>query len=96
MGELKLHTKSRAKPISYWNPDPIEDNAIICLVESVDSDPDFQFDPTSRFGMEVCLWHGLKKGETIAMHQRTGYSVLLPWLIAEVRFVVDKVRDVVI
>ena len=88
-------TKGGGRKFFYVLPNEVEDNDIICFIESDQPDPNLNFQGI-QVSLEVCLWHGLRDGETNPMYQRSPYSVLLPALLSEVKFVIQSVKAAVI
>jgi hypothetical protein len=86
----KLREDKQIIPVS----EPIENNTEICIVESPKPDPRLTFKGHS-LGMEIALWHGTRDANSNPMDGRTGYAGLLPYLISEVKFVVESVRTAV-
>jgi hypothetical protein len=90
-----LSDPTKGKKVGLIKPEPIKNNDIVCVAES--DEPDTQFALNSiKAGIEIALWHGLRDGDTNPLNARTGYSVLLPRLLSEVRFIVDQVRAAVV
>ena len=77
--------------VCWINPEPIQHNDVICIIESSKPDPNLAFRGI-RAGVEISIWHGLREGSTDAMAERSGYSALLPLLIEEVRFVIETFK----
>jgi hypothetical protein len=73
----------------FVNPDPIQHNDIICLVESSEPDPNLRFEDLGA-RVDISIWHKLRKGSINPLEKRSPYSSLLPILIGEVRYVIDS------
>ncbi len=85
-------TEDKGNKTVRIKPDPIEDNDIICVIESSEPDPQLAFIEIG-VAIEVSLWHGLRDGDVNPLHTRTGYKTLIPMLIEEVRFAINQVRS---
>jgi hypothetical protein len=77
------------KKVPRVNPYPIEQHDVVCIIESDQPDPNLAFH-MGEFGVEICIWHRLRDGDTEQVNARTGYSVLIPLLIQEIRFVIEQ------
>jgi hypothetical protein len=86
-----IHSMSSGKKTFLVNPDPIQHNDVICVVESSEPDPNLRFDKLSG-SVEISIWHKLRDGSTDPLQQRTSYSSLLPMLIAEVKYVITMFK----
>jgi hypothetical protein len=84
---------ARGRKFVYLIPEPVNDNDVICVIESTEADPDLALHD-ARIGMEIALWHGLREGETNPMRAHSGYSALIPLIISEVKFVIDQIKAV--
>ena len=80
--------------ISFINPEPIQNNDIVCVIESGEPDPKLAI-RTIEVGVVVSIWHKAREGSTSPLEMRTDYHTLLQSLIGEVRFVIDVFKNVV-
>ncbi len=87
---LCVGDSERGRKLVRINPEPVQDNDIVCVIESTEPDPQFALNEAIA-GVEVALWHGLRDGETNPLAAHTGYSVLMPLIIKEVEFVIEQV-----
>ena len=86
-----LGDTGRGTKIIGTNPEPIKNNDIICFIESAQPDPHLAVQSFAA-NVEIAIWHGARQNSTNPLDARTGYSRLLPMLIAEVRFVIDQFK----
>jgi hypothetical protein len=83
-----IHNATLGKKNYFVNPDPIQNNDIICMIESSEPDPDLRLENVSGV-VEISIWHGLRDGSTDPLERRTAYFTLLTMLIAEVKYVIN-------
>jgi hypothetical protein len=86
--------------LSFWarggakfdiNRKPIQNGDIVCVVETLEPDPYFTVQ-TGKIGTSVALWHGLRNGDTDPFNDRTDVSILIPFLLNEVKYAIDVVK----
>lgn len=86
-GEL-IHNATLGKKTFRVNPEPIQHNDIICMIESTEPDPNLRLESISG-SVEISIWHSLRGGSTDPLECRTNYFMLLTWLVEEVRHVIN-------
>jgi hypothetical protein len=86
-----LGDTGRGEKAVYINPEPIQNNDVICMVESAEPDPHLAID-TFKAHVEIAIWHKLREGSTNPMDARTPFALLLPLLIDEVKFVLNEFK----
>ncbi|HEX5235467.1 MAG TPA: hypothetical protein VFW25_09065 [Silvibacterium sp.] len=77
--------------IGMINPEPIEKNTIVCVVESTEPDPNLAVHAVD-ISVQVALWHGQREGSTNPLEGRTEVVALLKLLIGEVKAFIDAVK----
>jgi hypothetical protein len=87
-----LGTAGMGTKIGMINPEPIEKNAVICVVESSEPDPNLALHAVS-YSIQVAIWHGLREGSTNPLEGRTEVGALLRFLIGEVRAFIDALKS---
>jgi hypothetical protein len=86
---------SKGSKTVYVLPHPVSNNDIVCVIESEQPDPNLKLHNFS-VSLDVCIWHDLRDGETNPINGRTGYGTLLMAILAEVRYVIDTVRNSIV
>jgi hypothetical protein len=91
--------------LSFWgqeggtkllvNPQPIKNGDVVCVIETFEPDPDFAIQRGKIVTM-VALWHGLRDGDTDPLNDRMGVTILIPFLINEVKYAIDVVKHAAI
>jgi hypothetical protein len=80
--------------VNMINPDPIQSNDVICIVESSEPDPNLAIKAVS-VSVAISIWHGAREGSTNPLEKRSDYSTLLRLLMGEVKFVISVFKNVV-
>ena len=87
-----IHDTGRGTKQFLVNPEPIEHNDIVCIVESTEPDPTLRFQKITGH-VEISVWHKRRDGSTDPLQGRSGYVALLPLLIGEVKYVIDTFKS---
>lgn len=87
-----LGTAGVGTMIGMVNPEPIEKNTIVCMVESTEPDPNLGVHAVN-ISIQVAIWHDLREGSTDPMEGRTEVGTLLRLLIGEVGAFIDALKS---
>lgn len=77
--------------IGFINPEPIEHNDVVCVIESTEPDPNLALHSIS-VEIQIAVWHCLRNGSTNPLGGRSECRTLLKMLIEETRYVIDTFK----